>query len=170
MRALFAGVALLLLCVAAEPAADAAPKTLQELRKLPLKHLRAMLADRGVDCVGCSEKVCRWLSSSSPPLKPRRQSEVANRVFETQHLPVTGQGVSAEAERMPPPEHFDHASLMKKMQKDRDRNAEFKKKLQEAGVNTDGINFGGDFGAAGTAYSSGVFFLFSLSLSPLARE
>ncbi len=128
--------AVLLLALVALLVPAAAELTLAELKKRPVRELRAMLAERGVECKGCSEK-----------------AEVAARVFATQHLPLTAGAGSPPPSAAPgagapggPPPDFDADAFMQKMRADRAKNEDLKRKLREAGVNTDGMNFGGDFG------------------------
>jgi hypothetical protein len=88
-----------------------------DLNNLKIKELRKMLEDRGVGCIGCSEK-----------------SDLIQRVRETIHLPIKPK--EEELPKSKPtvdPESMDYQEIMKlfeKQEEENQKNQEFFEKLK----------------------------------------
>jgi hypothetical protein len=150
------------------------PTTLEETKKLPLKTVRKLLADRGLKCEGCTEKgaffcsfvhmcahavcclvsgdlvdmlwcVVFWILGSLGGVyfrlpfrfhchRNNRDAPVKQK-DELFGRPVK-HGAATNGDQ-------DYEAIMRQIQEEQNKNNKFKKLLEEKGINTAGMNFGG---------------------------
>jgi len=93
-----------------------------QIEKLKIKELRQLLQERGVECVGCTEK-----------------PHLVQRVKETIHLPKKGKEAPKETNTEPPtmaeiPTDFDADAFLENMQKQEKEKRELVEKLKAQGI------------------------------------
>jgi len=95
------------------------------LEKLKVKELKQLLSERGVSCTACSEKY-----------------QLLKTVRESLHLPVKPDLLK----KINIPDQAEDEELqkfIKELKQKQEKENELKEKMKAAGMNTDGINFGG---------------------------